>query len=111
MKIIEVLKEKTENCKYDDLVGYYEIMKDGLDDIIIVKNYEYKQIKLINNLLQDNNKNKFIIEKVTNGEKYIVQPLDSLTSIANKFNKDESYIINKNKLKCKKLFIGQILEI
>lgn len=44
-------------------------------------------------------------------EKYIVKPLDTLDKIATILGVNREYIIEKNKLKTDKLFVGQILLI
>ncbi len=52
-----------------------------------------------------------LIQKKNIGKIYTVQPLDTLTTICSKLNIDEESLISKNKLKGKKLFIGQQLVI
>ena len=109
MKIIEVLKNKTDNSQFDDFIGHYQVVKEGLNDIILIKNYEYKEIKEIEVSVLGVKTKKYTIENIVNETKYVVQPLDTLESIAKKLNKDREEILNKNNLKTEKLFIGQVL--
>lgn len=46
---------------------------------------------------------------VSSQEKYVVKPLDTIDKIANKFGVTIDYLINKNNLKTKKVFVGQVL--
>jgi len=110
MKEIEILKHEEIDSFFDEKIGHYKVLKQGMDDIVIIRNLEYRSIKQIDVGTLDGNK-KFIVETLTNNEKYIVKPLDTLTSIAKKFNKSVEEIKSKNNLKIDKLFIGQIINI
>jgi len=111
MKEIAIVSKSTSTSLYDDELGHYEIITEGYDDIVIIKNYKYKRIKKSKVKKLNNEENSCIIEEIENCEKYIVKPLDTLKSISNKFNRSEDHIKEKNKLNTNKLFIGQILNI
>lgn len=114
-----------------DLVGNYElekkqfynykyiILKDGIEDIQIVRNYN--PYILAKNISQDilnsegycivaKNKNNVVFYKPT-GIKYSVKPLELLSDIAEKFGISEEEIMSSNNLMTNKLFVGQILII
>lgn len=110
MKEIEILKQKDESSLYDEDIGYYKVLKQGMNDIVIIKNFEYRTIKRVDVASLEGNK-QFVIETLTNSEKYVVKPLDNLNSISKKFNKSVEEIKSKNNLKSDKLFIGQIINI
>jgi len=109
MKEIQ-LTNKCEDALYDDILGYYKITKEGLDDVVIIKNYKYKKLQINNSYLLDNSCKMCVVEE-ENCENYIVQPFDTLTSISLKYGVNENYLIEKNKLKNSKIFVGQILKI
>lgn len=48
---------------------------------------------------------------IPSSEKYVVQPLDTLDKICDKFGLTSEYLKEKNNLKTSKLFIGQILQV
>ena len=110
MKEIEILRHEEQGSLYDEKIGHYKISKQGMDDIVVIKNAEYRSIKRVEVSTMEGNK-KFVVETLTNSEKYIVKPLDNLNSIAKKFNKSGEEIKSKNNLKTEKLFIGQIINI
>lgn len=111
MKEIELLKSAEEGCCYDDELGYYKVIKEGINDIIIVRNMEYKEMKLKDISIMGNINEEYIIETKTNYQKHVVKPLESIQNIANKYNTSVNEIISKNQLKTERLFIGQILNI
>ena len=115
------------NNKFDNKTIYegdlffdrYVVIDNGSDDVVIVKNYNPFYIIKGDNLFEWNNlkystvaeyENIAIIQKPI-GVKYVVKPLESLTDIANKMGVDEQFIIDTNKLKTNKLFVGQVLVI
>ena len=55
--------------------------------------------------------NEYIVETMFNTQKYVVKPLDTLASIAFKFNKTAEEIKKINNLANDKLFIGQMLNV
>lgn len=66
----------------------------------------------ISNIISENNnirKGEYIVVSNSNYKTYIVKPLDTLQSIANKFNKDIEYLVKINNTN--KVFIGQQLFI
>lgn len=111
MKEIELLATEEIGSIYDEELGHYKILKEGLDDIIVVKNCKYKVIKQVDVSILGDTSKKYVIETLTNSEKHIVKPLDTVYSIAKQYNKTMEEIIKKNNLKTDKLFIGQIIEI
>lgn len=111
MKEIELIDNIENGCKYDEQWGNYRELKAGLDDIIIVKNYKHKTIEKTEVSTLSGSESIYHIVEVENCEKYIVKPLDTLKSIANKYNTEVEYIIKKNALITDRLFIGQILKI
>ena len=111
----------------DNVFGHkYAILSDGLDDIILVKNYlpsyVYK-VKSEDNYLDilargfklDTNKtlntDDIIILKKPKSIRYIVSPLENLEDIAYKFGINKEDIKINNNLQTEKLFVGQILWI
>ena len=100
-------------------------IRQGKDDIIVVKNYNpyiIKKCKDNETLLDIYAKgyqliggNKYekdnIIIKRAEGVKYNVKPLEKIEDIADKFGVSKSYIIATNNLKTDKLFIGQVILI
>ncbi len=111
----------------DKVFGHkYAILSDGLDDIILVKNYlpsyVYK-VKSEDNYLDilargfklDTNKtlntDDIIILKKPKSIRYIVSPLENLEDIAYKFGINKEDIKINNNLQTEKLFVGQILWI
>ena len=120
-KIIYKLKIDGEfDIVQDDIYNHkYFIIKKGSEDIQVVKNYNpYIVSKDIKQGVIDTegyeivarNNNCSIIYKPA-GIKYSVKPLDTLTSIAEKFGVVEEEILFKNNLKTNKLFVGQILVV
>ena len=111
MKIIEILNNKTNDSKYDEMIGHYKVIENGMDDIVIIKNYEYREIKEVETCILGVKSHKYVIKKNTNADKYIVKPLDTLEAIANKYNMSKDELIKKNDLVSDKVFIGQILTL
>lgn len=109
MKEIQ-LTDNIENALYDDILGYYKVVKDGADDIVIIKNYKYRKLQL-NHSITLNNCEKLCVVEVENGENYIVRPLDTLASIAEKYNISKNQIIAKNNLHNDRVFVGQVLKL
>lgn len=94
----------------DDINGNYRVIKDGVDDIVVVRNMKYKKIvtKNINTLGVGD---EYGIETCNNRPNYVVKPLDTLTSIANMFNITEQELIKINNLKTARVFVGQLLKL
>ena len=101
----------------------YLVLSEGREDIVIVKNYNPFFIKkksgengIIDyyangyDVIEDNCSQYLILQKPV-GVKYVVKPLEQLESIAQKFGVDVDYIMESNKLKTQKLFVGQVLII
>lgn len=99
-------------------------LEEGNDDIVVVRNYtpyiEYKMKK--NETLMDimargfevggasfADENDCLILSKPRSIRYVVQPLERLSDIANKFNMQKEYIMEINNLNTDKLFVGQIL--
>ena len=45
MKEIQIINQAEEGSKYDEYLGYYKEIKSGHDDIVIVRNFKYKEIQ------------------------------------------------------------------
>ena len=97
----------------------YIELKGGDGDIQIVRNY--RPYFVTSNISLDKLLNKgYSVEGVcgksivyykASGVKYSVKPMDTLEELANKFGVSENELITINKLKTKKLFVGQVLYI
>ena len=111
MKIIEIIKNKTDESKYDDMLGHYRVVQEGLDDIVLIKNYEYREIKEVETSILGVKNRKYVVRSNINTDKYVVKPLDTLQSIAIKYNKSIEELKKKNHLSNEKLFIGQIIRL
>ncbi len=108
------------------IFGYrYMVIQSGNDDVYFVRNYyplyEYtiKDNETILDIMargynaNDNGEkagDTIILSKPT-ANRYVVQPMDTIQSIASKYCVDVKYIVDINHLKSTKLFIGQILWI
>ena len=111
----------------DKKFGYsYAELDNGLNDIMIVKNYLTNYIYKVKNgetLLEimsrgfcvdgihDVNEGDLIVLSRPKSIRYVVKPLESLDNISEKFGVSVSDVMNMNNLKTTKLFIGQILWI
>ena len=95
----------------------YVILKEGTEDIQIVRNYNPYFIAHNDcvNLLKDKG---FTIVGVCSdkvlyyqpsGVKYSVNPLETIEDISNRFGVSIEDIVFNNKLKTTKLFVGQVL--
>ena len=95
----------------------YVILKEGTEDIQIVRNYNPYFIAHNDcvNLLKDKG---FTIVGVCSdkvlyyqpsGVKYSVNPLENIEEISNRFGVSIEDIVFNNKLKTTKLFVGQVL--
>ena len=104
----------------------YITIKDGVDDIILIKNYlpyfvyRVKENETLMDILSKGydvhgigslNVNDIIVVSKPKSIRYIVGPLETLNSIAKKFGVDKDVIMVTNNLKTEKLFVGQILWI
>ncbi len=111
MKEIKILKVTEDNCEYDEEIGYYKVISDGLDDIVLVKNYPRKEIQCSESIIQSISTKNYKIVTTENCNTYIVKPLDTLEKISNLYNIDVNELVEKNALKSDKLFIGQVLKV
>ena len=102
------------------VLGYnYLTLKDGNDNIQVVKNYEPYFIST--STKEDNLRERGykivcacgdrIIYNQPSGVKYYVKPLETLEEISNKFGVGVEEIMLSNKLNTHKLFVGQVLYI
>ena len=101
------------------------VLKDGEDDIIVVKNYHPHYIKKMSSnetmidiyamgydvIGGEESHNNCVILHRSQGIKYSVRPLERLEDIAERFGVEQDYIIETNSLRTEKLFVGQILII
>ena len=125
MREIALVDKEGVDTEYSKALGYYKVLSDGNADITVITNYPYKMlyqvkkgetIKQINargyKVLSDfvSEGDTVVLEK-TNTSTYVVQPLESLESICQKFKVSRGEILEKNNLKSDKVFIGQILNI
>lgn len=111
MKEIKILKVQEDNCEFDEEIGYYKVISDGMDDIVLLKDYPRKEIQCSDRITQGINSKNYKIVTTENCNTYIVQPLDTLKKISEMYNIDVNELIEKNALKSDKLFIGQILKV
>lgn len=110
MKEIKLLSKMEEGSFIDDDLGVYKVITEGVDDIIIIKNYKYRDLQYAEvTSLNDHQKCKIV--DVENHDTYVVKPLDTLQSIANYHNTTTEEIKAINNLKNEKLFIGQMLKV
>lgn len=102
------------------VLGYnYLTLKDGSDDIQLVKNYEPYFISSVTNedVLKERGYNitcsyrDRIICNRPSGVKYCVKPLETLEEISKKLGVSVEEIMLSNKLNTHKLFVGQVLYI
>ena len=110
MKEIKLLKDMEKGRLYDEELGSYKITKNGLDDIVIIRNLKYRKLSCPEVSVQGG-KSSYSVVEVENCDTYIVKPFDTLITISNNFNIDINEIKKKNNLKCDKLFIGQVIKI
>ena len=95
----------------DDVLGHYRVIKEGLDDIVVIKNMPIKQIKQKHISIMGQDDIDYVVETCVIRDKYIVKPLDTLKDVALKFKTTPEKIIKNNNLSSDRLFIGQMLEI
>lgn len=102
------------------------VLKNGSDDVTIVKNYTPLILTAIKNgetpmdimargfevvaKTGDKSGDSVILSK-PKSIRYVVSPLETLDDIANKFCVDKLAIMSSNRLATTKLFVGQILWI
>ena len=111
MKEIKLLRNMEDGCSYDNELGAYKVVKSGLDDIVILRNYKYKELKQVEIFTFDNSCEEYRVVEVENYDTHIVKPLENLNSIAEKYCTSVDELKKINNLKTDKLFIGQILKI
>lgn len=98
----------SDNLKYQN---YMVVKGDNLYDLAKKFNTSIDQIKLINNLKDNNLSIGEILKVPNNNNTYIVQKGESLYSIAKKFNTSVNEIKRKNNLSSNLISIGQELII
>lgn len=123
-KNINIMNDKNLVVPNDKLFGSrYVISNMGKDDITFVRNYfplyEYtlKTDERVIDIMArgysaiDNGEmcGESIILERPSANRYIVKPLDTIQSIAYRYNTSVDDIIDINHLKTQKLFVGQIL--
>lgn len=111
MKEIKILKDQKDNCEFDEEIGYYKVIRDGMDDIVLLKNYPRKEIQCSEVMIQGLNSKSYKIVTVENYNTHIVKPLDTLEKVSQMYNISVNELIEINALKSVKLFIGQILKV
>lgn len=113
----------------DKILGKkYMVLNAGGDDITVIRNYMplyISHVKEKQNVLdimssgfnivasqsKDIEVGDMLILNRPKSVRYVVSPLESLDTIANKFGVEKSIIMSSNNLKTDKLFVGQILWI
>ena len=112
MRGISSVLECFGNVSSDNLIyqNYMIVKGDNLYDLARKFNTSVDQIKLINNLKDDNLSVGEII-KVPNNNTYIVQKGESLYSIAKKFNTTVNELKRKNSLSNNLISVGQELNV
>lgn len=110
MKEIKIVDEKKENTFYDSEIGNFIVLKEGVDDIIIVKNYKYNVIKKKEVSTLDDGL-EYETSQIENGDIYVVKPLDNLIKICKINNVNVEEVMKKNNLKTERLFVGQVLKL
>lgn len=123
MKEIRLLDTEFDNFDFTKL-GAYEVIEDGSDDVYIIQNYPQRYLYKIEGDF-DPKKLEYMGYKVVDGDVikdevvliektfetfHIVQPCETLYSIAQTYNTTPEVIIETNNIN-NKLFIGQILKI
>ncbi len=100
------------NDNEDDGIVY--IKNFPKDTVVVVDdNTTYDELKDrgFNLQIEDVFKNNIIVKKVHLDNNYIVQPLDTIDKICQKFKIDKRSLIEVNGLKSERLFVGQQLII
>ncbi|MBO7219038.1 MAG: LysM peptidoglycan-binding domain-containing protein [Clostridia bacterium] len=124
--IIERLYNKTLGGVSSDKIldHYYYTIEDGTDDIVQVLNYNVPQIYKVSgcetkldllakgyNVECDIEKGDTIVLNKDCRVKHVVKPLETIVTIASKYNKNIDEIILNNNIVNNKLYIGQLLYI
>ena len=99
-----------DGCIVDDELGPYRVVKNGLDDIVIVKNYRYRELKKCEITSLNEKNNEYNIVDVENYNIHIVQPMETLKSVSEKYGVRIEDLKKINNLNMDRLFIGQILK-
>jgi len=131
MKKVDIIfknytKQLNSDLIIDDLYNGYSasLLVDGANDgVFYIKNFPKDSYYILQDLecladvknlgFQCDNidiyPNNVLFKKKNIGNFYVVQPLDTITSICSKLNLDENSVIVQNHLKTNKLFVGQRL--
>ena len=96
-------------CGKQNIV-WYQVLKGDTLDMILTK-FSNKSKVVRNNPNIDLYEGEMIKIEINNNTNHIVKPMETLTKIANKYDKNIEDLIKLNNLKTTKLFIGQILKI
>ena len=104
--VLECFGESSDNSKYQN---YMVVKGDNLYDLAKKFNTSVDQIKLINNLKDNNLSIGQILKVPKSNNTYIVQKGESLYSIAKKFNTTVNDLKKKNNLSSNLISIGQEL--
>ncbi|MBQ7798655.1 MAG: LysM peptidoglycan-binding domain-containing protein [Clostridia bacterium] len=101
---------KLVNCNQSEIILYQVQKEDTLNTIL-------SKFSITSNNIVRNNPNIDLYEgeiiKIINKSRiqHIVKPMETLNSIATKYNIDEEILVKLNKLNSKRLFVGQTLII
>lgn len=123
--IAEELLKRENNLENEDISKLTQIsIPDINNDFEVIKNLDKELVYEIQKDDEYLKENKAIIQSLGNnhfvpGDKilinynfknrYIVKPLDTIYTIANKYNIDVEVIMDSNSLKSPKLYVGQVL--
>ena len=110
MREIKLLNIIEDGCLVDNELGPYKVVKNGLDDIVILKNYRYRELKKCEITSLSAQGDEYKIVDVENYNIHIVQPMENLNSISEKYGVSIEDLKKINNLNINRLFIGQILK-
>lgn len=111
MKEIKLLNCAEEDCCIDNELGAYKVVKKGLDDIVVVRNYKYRELKHSEVVSLNSGEEEYKIVEIENNDIHIVKPLETLVSISKEYSIEVDDLKKINNLDTDRLFIGQILKI
>lgn len=122
MKEIKLLDTNYDNFDFKKL-GEYEVIEDGSDDVYVIQNYpqrylynipkDFDAIKLQNigyKIVKGDQTQEVVIIERQFETLHVVQPCETLATIATRYNTTEQRLMSKNNIKSQ-VFIGQILTI
>ena len=110
MKEIQLLNNVEDGCVIDKELGAYRVVKNGADDIVILKHYTYKELRQLDVVSLNEGSDGYSVVEVKNYNTHIVKPFETLEGLSRKLCVDEEEIKKINNLNSNKLFIGQILK-